>query len=502
MSYLVIARKYRPQTFDEVAGQPAVAQTLKNALRMDRIAHAYLFSGPRGVGKTSLARILARSLCCEKGMSPEPCGKCGRCVSILKGSDLDVVEIDAASNRGIDDIRELRERARVAPMLGKHKFYIVDEAHQLTNEAFNALLKILEEPPPHVLFVLATTEPERIPETIRSRCQWFEFKRVADAEIVARLKQICEAEKIEADDGALKAIARAAKGGMRDSQSLLDQVITHGGGKVTHEGALAVIGALSHETIAQLFTSLFKGDAGAVAREIERLDGVGVAAENIIDALLSEIGERMHAAATAPTIGPELDRLIAFTNLFLDARRRVRDHDDPRLALELALLRITRFGDALPIREALEMLRSGGGTSSPSPAIATAGPAVGAVVAISPDAAPGPIFDRIVRTVEAGNVALGAFLRSFRAVALRGGEIEVASLSGKTAHAIYSLADPKLRRAVDEASMASFGRVLTLREVAASAAASAGGANAAPQGTADPKVVERAMEMFEGRRIE
>lgn len=482
MSYLVLARKYRPKTFDDVAGQPAVAQTLKNAIRLDRIAHAYLFSGPRGVGKTSLARILARCLCCEKGPTPEPCGACARCVSILKGSDIDVVEIDAASNRGIDDVRDLRERARIAPMLGRYKLYVVDEAHQLTNEAFNALLKILEEPPAHVLFVLATTEAENIPETIRSRCQCFEFRRVAESEISARLEAICAAENVVADRAALEALARAARGGMRDAQSLLDQAITHGAGTVTLAGALAVVGALSRQTVNDLIEAIFRGDGARVAAEVDRLDADGVAAENVVDALLDEAKERLHRAALAQGAA-DLDRLIAFTNLLLEARRRVREHDDPRLVLELSLLRLARLGDSTSISEALEWLREGGG-APPATASATGAAPIDAATA----------FDRLVREIESTSAPLGGFLRGFRAGELKGDVLEIAP--SRPGPLLYDLTDTRVRAAVGAAATKVLGRVVQLRVIEA--------APDAP-GTirgADPKIVERAIELFDGQKIE
>ena len=219
MAYVALYRKWRPQGFDALVGQEAVRTALTNALETGRIAHAYLFAGPRGTGKTSTAKILAKAVNCEHGPTPNPCNECQNCVRINDGTSMDVFEIDAASNRGIDEIRDLREKVAFAPVSGRYKVYIIDEVHMLTTEAFNALLKTLEEPPPHVIFILATTEPHKIPATIHSRCQRFDFRRVTDADIVKRLREVADGSGIAADDDALQLIAVQADGGMRDALS-------------------------------------------------------------------------------------------------------------------------------------------------------------------------------------------------------------------------------------------------------------------------------------------
>ena len=245
MSYQVLARKYRPQKFSEVIGQEHVTRTLTNALEQGRTAHGYIFSGHRGIGKTTVARILAMCLNCRSSDKPlaEPCGVCESCTEIRAGNSVDVIEIDAATNRGIDEIRELREAARYRPARDRFKIYILDEAHQITDAAFNALLKTLEEPPGHVVFMLATTQPEDIPQTIRSRCQHFSFRAVRFEEILGQLKDLAGREKIQADEDALALLAEAGDGSMRDALSILDQAIASCGGRLTAEAVRQLVGA-------------------------------------------------------------------------------------------------------------------------------------------------------------------------------------------------------------------------------------------------------------------
>ncbi|MGE5855121.1 MAG: DNA polymerase III subunit gamma/tau, partial [Syntrophaceae bacterium] len=233
MEYLVLARKWRPQVFEDVVGQDHVITTLRNAIRLGRVAHAFIFSGPRGVGKTSVARILAKALNCEKGPSEIPCNACANCREITEGSSMDVREIDGASNRGIDEIRELRENVKFSPSSSRYKIYIIDEVHMLTKEAFNALLKTLEEPPEHVMFIFATTEVHKVPATILSRCQRFDFRRISIEEIMTRLRYIAGEEKVTIDEDALMVIAKKGDGSLRDSQSIFDQVRSFCGNTIT-----------------------------------------------------------------------------------------------------------------------------------------------------------------------------------------------------------------------------------------------------------------------------
>jgi len=261
MSYIVLARKWRPQIFDEVVEQGHVSQTLKNAIASNRVSHAYLFAGPRGVGKTTMARILAKALNCKNGPTANPCGKCTFCSEITEGRSPDVIEIDGASNRGIDEIRNLRENVKFAPIAARKKVYIVDEVHMLTPEAFNALLKTLEEPPPHVVFIFATTEPHKIPLTILSRCQRFNFHLIKTEKIFSRLQFIVSQEKINIPEDALRLLARAGRGSLRDAQSLLDQVLSYAGENVTIDQVRYVLGVVPFEILIGLADSIKKHDS-------------------------------------------------------------------------------------------------------------------------------------------------------------------------------------------------------------------------------------------------
>lgn len=290
MAYVALYRKWRPQGFDSLVGQEAVRTALTNALETGRIAHAYLFAGPRGTGKTSTAKILAKAVNCEHGPTPNPCNKCQNCVRINDGTSMDVFEIDAASNRGIDEIRDLREKVAFAPVNGRYKVYIIDEVHMLTTEAFNALLKTLEEPPPHVIFILATTEPHKIPATIHSRCQRFDFKRVTDSDIVKRLREVADGSGIAADDNALQLIAVQADGGMRDALSLLDQcgVMAE---RVSAETVRSVLGIVGREALRELVKAVGEGN---VPESLELLEAL-LAGGKDVKQIITELAEYLRA---------------------------------------------------------------------------------------------------------------------------------------------------------------------------------------------------------------
>ncbi|HEU4517810.1 MAG TPA: DNA polymerase III subunit gamma/tau, partial [Steroidobacteraceae bacterium] len=272
MSYLVLARKWRPRRFDELVGQDHVRRALVNALDSGRIHHAFLFTGTRGVGKTTIARIFAKALNCERGVSSTPCGECGACRDIDAGRFVDLIEVDAASRTKVDDTRELLDNVQYSPARGRYKVYLIDEVHMLSAHSFNALLKTLEEPPPHVKFLLATTDPQKLPVTVLSRCLQFHLRRLPPQQIVERLTEIAKAEQVEFDPGALRAIARGAEGSMRDALSLLDQVLAFGGGRALEAEARSLLGTLERRHVEAILTALAAGDGPAVMQCVATLD--------------------------------------------------------------------------------------------------------------------------------------------------------------------------------------------------------------------------------------
>jgi len=358
MSYQVIARKYRPQVFEDVVGQGLITDTLKNAIRSERVAHGYIFSGARGVGKTTTARVLAKALNCVQGATVTPCGVCPSCQEIAAGNSIDVMEIDAASNRGIDEIRELRETVRYLPARDRYKIFIIDEAHMLTTEAFNALLKTLEEPPPRSLFILATTEPHKLPATIQSRCQHFSFRLLDYEEIFARLKAVSEQEQIEADEGALSAVTQAAEGSMRDGLSLLDQVIASCGNALEEKHVRQVLGVVPAQLLAEVLEAVSARDARRVLELVGQLATEGyelghfcaeltrtvrnlmVAKSCGAESPLMQVAsaERARLAQLAQLFSEE--DLARFFNLLLRTESEMRYSLQPRFHLELGLVKL------------------------------------------------------------------------------------------------------------------------------------------------------------------
>jgi len=359
VSYQVLARKWRPQTFEAVVGQDAITRTLRNALASGRIAHAYLFAGPRGIGKTTTARLLARALLCTQRSGPEPCGKCPVCLEGAAGTLVDVLEIDGASNRGIEEIRTLRENVKYAPARGKYKVYIIDEVHQLTEAAFNALLKTLEEPPPHIVFVLATTDAREIPATVLSRVQRFDFRPIAPDTLRASLERILDEEKIPFEPAALPVIVRAAEGSLRDALSLLDTAIAYGSGRLAAETTATLLGATAPVAVRAFATAMVGHDTAAALEAIDRAarEGEDLLAftRDVIELLRLTLvlkaapnakpADLTHAEGNElRKLGEEvsLDEILYVLRAFLEADALMRESPHPRVELEIATVRAAR----------------------------------------------------------------------------------------------------------------------------------------------------------------
>lgn len=386
--FLVTARKYRPQRFDELVAQEHVTGTLKNAVRLERLAHAYLFTGPRGVGKTTAARVLAKAINCtapadERPDRSEPCRKCDSCRSFEEGRNLNIIEIDAASNNGVEDVRELRETVRVPPQGNRRKVYIVDEVHMLSKQAFNALLKTLEEPPPHVLFIFATTEPHKVLATIQSRCQRFDFRRIPVPDIVERLRDICREESIEADEGSLMLIARRGDGALRDALSVFDQAVSVCGDRIVQSELVEALGVVDEDLYFRVTDCIRDGDPAGMLDVVDTVVRSGYDLQEFLDGLAEHL-RNLLVARTMPDVrlieaseatrqryvelAGDMDEaaLLRLMSIVDQAVDQIRASRQPRLRLELALLRMATLPSSVDLRRVLDELENASPGSRPT----------------------------------------------------------------------------------------------------------------------------------------
>lgn len=398
LSYQALYRSWRPQTFSDLVGQPHVTQTLRNAIERGQVAHAYLFCGPRGTGKTSAAKVLAKAVNCTARQGADPCNQCAACLSIQSGASMDVEEIDAASNRGVDEIRQLRDKVQYAPAELTRKVYIVDEVHMLTPEAFNALLKTLEEPPGHTLFVLATTEPHKVPATIVSRCQRFDFRRISPEVIVDRLRQVCQAEGWQWEEDALWKLAEAADGGLRDALGLLEQTGAFGQGRITAHAAAHVAGGVETAAVLSLVTALAARDYLPVLRQLGDWYAAGKDPQRILNDILQALrdlfivgltSDGQEPAAARPGFAEAARRcsvpwLLAAMEKLADAYMHLRYVDQPRLALETALLSIPPVAAAASPASAETAAQVDGAPAHPAASSASAETAAAAATSAAP----------------------------------------------------------------------------------------------------------------------
>jgi DNA polymerase-3 subunit gamma/tau len=553
MGYQVTARKWRPQTFEDIVEQRHVTRTLKNAIEFGRVAHAYLFAGTRGVGKTTMARVLAKALNCERGPTTDPCNTCSSCREIMQGASLDIVEIDGASNRGIDEIRDLRERLRYMPSRGRYKVYIIDEVHMLTKEAFNALLKTLEEPPPHVVFVFATTEIEKIPYTILSRCQRFEFKRVSLTGIVEQLEHIVHEEGITMSRASLLRVAKAAEGSMRDAQSLLDQVVAYCGTEVRDDDVSQLLGTVGSERLAQCLQALFQQDVETALRLVDHLQSDGQEAMGIVRALLEglrhlvvlkttqepheliPLSETEIAALQPVAELASVEDVYGFFHVLSAAENALRYASNPFLVLEMALVRMACIGRVQPLQTILDTLQNlGAGVPMPPPqtplrpaparnvrtnAAAVPKPTTPPLevsdtpVPSAAPSAPADFWTALQEHVAERRPSLAAFLQAGQVLTQTDTEL-VIGFGRQESFCRETLSDPENFMVVREAVQAVFGRPLHVQLTALDGAAGAakGDPGAAVDANANAgateelqrqkrETIQAVLDIFDGRLI-
>jgi DNA polymerase-3 subunit gamma/tau len=557
MSYLVLARKWRPESFSDVVGQKHVVLTLEAAIRNDRTAHAYLFAGPRGVGKTTIARLLAKALNCQEGPTAEPCGECASCTEIASGKSLDVIEIDGASNRKIEDARGIRETVQYAPLSGRMKIYIIDEAHMLTREAFNALLKTLEEPPPHVVFILATTEPGKIPETISSRCQRFDFHRISSVDMESRLLQIATAEGLEVGGGALAVVAARADGSMRDAVSLLDQLVSVGTGTVTVDDVARVLGIPDVELFFALTDAIAEHDTAATLAALSSALESGFDPRDLVDGLVEHLRnlllvratpepERLvgrasdYAAHEGASSRLEEDDLVRLLRIGIEAQAAVKWSTQAGLMVELALVRMAKLTSTVELTALVKALQEEEGGSEPpsrgplrksaqtgqkrsaarrgdvapgkrddSARGATAGGTTGGSVAAGGDGVPVADVDAgrwpdVLARIRDSKPGLAASLADSSPGTAGRGKLEIEVPNGSRFHK-EQLRDRGNMRLMESAAGEVFGGRVRLSFTFAEAAAERGGAprNGRPEGEGqDDPVVKRVVDMFGGQIVD
>ncbi|MBN1105547.1 MAG: DNA polymerase III subunit gamma/tau [Deltaproteobacteria bacterium] len=535
MVYEVLARKWRPQVFEDVVGQEHIAQTLINAIRADRLAHAYLFSGARGVGKTSVARILAKAVNCTEGEPGIPCNRCNSCKEITAGSSLDVQEIDGASNRGIDDIKELRENIKYMPSSGKFRIYIIDEVHMLTREAFNALLKTLEEPPPHVKFIFATTDPHKVPVTILSRCQRFDFKRIPLGLVTRQLEKIAEREGLEIRKAGLTLIAGKAEGSMRDAESLLDQVVSYTGRKVDEKDIADILGILDRELLFETSLAILEGNSKKCLEIMEKTYDYGYDIREFYRALMDqfrnllvslvdpqsetlEMGEdhRREVRRQAEMAG--MEKLQQCLNLLIAREEDIRFTSHPRLVLEILMIRLSRLGEWLSFEELIRKLDalerrltrgeglsgdSGHGGTALSESPGTWAPAKGAPEPLPSETQDGD-WQTFLDFLAPKNGPMANVLKDWRFAGLQGGILRMEK--GESSFSSSFLDEPGRLKRLEEYCREFYGRDIRVHFSSGRKNASSGGQPGAAKESARkekgrtdlPGPVQDILEIFKG----
>lgn len=522
MSYVALYREWRPQTFTEMVGQEHITRTLQNAVRLGRLGHAYLFSGPRGTGKTSVAKILAKAVnCTERGDSADPCNHCPSCLRITSGASVDVLEIDAASNRGIDEIRELRDKVKYAPAETRRKVYIIDEVHMLTNEAFNALLKTLEEPPAHALFILATTDPQKVPLTVLSRCQRFDFHRLTAAQIQARLEEVASRDELQVDKRALALVARAAEGGLRDALSLLDQLVAFCGQSIQLEDALSVLGLAPSELLADMALALARHDATASLRLVDQVMRQGKDIRQFLrdlmgflrNALLLQVcgeGDQSLVDAAPADLGllrqvaDEFSgsRLPSILTALSETESELKWSSQPRLLVELALVKLcgqtaqpqSQPADAPAVQATAHPTSPRAVPAAPAPATPPAPPSgeltLEAVVARWPE---------VLRYAKESRPLVYQMLSKGTPVRLEQGRLYIQFAKGLSPYERGQMSRGERRAVVEEAVSTVLGTKLALASVVEGSDPRSKAQPAAPQ---DDPAVKRVLDFFGGEIVE